>query len=914
MEKNSQLNNILNFNIDSLFPYMPDLSSFFQSIDSLQGNWSVLKVLAASNGMNINISEVQDNFIGLSDSLKKELIIAKASSLLQDQSAKAQSLVDILIRNLFERTADIGFFAMDDDLRKHLTSEFKTSSVRRKAVSSIRKRFYEYQKKYSVYKNIQLFGVGGKGIKMLLQLDETCVMADKTFPNDEEWLNMVARSNKDYIEAFGPSKLDPNSNNSLIYAHSIRETNEPESPVVGVLVLHFSFEDEMDRIFKKLLGTRTLSIACLLDKNGKVISSSNEGLISCGIILNDEEINANGLSLVHINGEEYLLVTRETNGYEGYFGQGWKSAIFISTRFAFKKEPRQINDNVINAIVGNETLFSSTLRSIPEQSQKILSALKLLVLNGQLQRSEINDDILNTLKGSNKVPTNQKLFDDLANILNSMNDNSQGIKSVLDAVEKVGKNTEEIFHHSIGRLQSVILTTVLHAITFMAQSAVDIMDRNLYERANDVRWWALSKIRLILTENSDLTNENRLEIVEILASINELYTVYTSLIVYDLNGNIIAASKYDKERDIGVALPFDEQIYNQRLTQEWAKKALLNTDSQKYTVSEMESSPLYDNQHTYIYASSITNTKNSEEVLGGIAVVFDSTPQFEAMLKDVIPKDENDEIIDGYKAIYVDRNGKILASSDEMFVVGDTFHLEQKDRDKFFSLNNGLGISDVIRLNGEYYAAAVGVSDGYREYKSTDGYQNDILSFVLAHLGKIPEEKVEIDVFENDYVKNLMPQASNSGYKDLLIVSSQKQVYSIAIGAIKEIVNMHGFTKMSGASEKYHIGQLPYDGATIPVIDLLCLHSDEPSEHKSNITHNVIVCYYNNSLLGLMVSDLNRIYRVSNEYLSGSILNGGSHYSTMIAPPRGKDIKGAMIPVLDTDAVLTYLREKQIRR
>ena len=298
MEKNSQLNNILNFNIDSLFPYMPDLSSFFQSIDSLQGNWSVLKVLAASNGMNINISEVQDNFIGLSDSLKKELIIAKASSLLQDQSAKAQSLVDILIRNLFERTADIGFFAMDDDLRKHLTSEFKTSSIRRKAVSSIKKRFNEYQKKYSVYKNIQLFGVGEKGIKMILQLDEACIMPDKSFPNDEEWLNMVVKSDEDYIEAFGSSKLDPNSENSLIYAHSIRENNDPKSNVVGVLVLHFSFKDEMDRIFKKLLGTRTLSIACLLDKNGKIISSSNEGLISCGISLSDEEVNANGLSLV----------------------------------------------------------------------------------------------------------------------------------------------------------------------------------------------------------------------------------------------------------------------------------------------------------------------------------------------------------------------------------------------------------------------------------------------------------------------------------------------------------------------------------------------------------------------------------------------------------------------------------------
>lgn len=911
-----ELDHVLNFNINSLLPYMPDISSFFQSIESLQGNWSVLKVLAASNGMNININEVQDNFIQLSDTLKEELVLAKVHSLLEDQSAKAQSLVDILIRNLFERTADIGFFSMDDDLRKFLSSKFKTGSSRRKAIQAIKTRFLEYQKKYSVYQNIQLFGrvVNGNDedeIKMILQLDDTNVKPDKTFPNDPAWLKMVSNSNEDYIETFGPCDLELNCENSLIYAHRIKESDDENSETIGVLVLCFSFEDEMKRIFDKLLGTRTLSIACLVDKDGRIISSSNEGLISSGVLLQDSEISSNGLSLANINGEQYLVVVRETGGYEGYFGQGWKGALFISTRFAFKSEPRDFSDKVINSIIGNETLFSANLRSIPEHSQKILSALKLLVLNGQLQHSDHKDIIAGVLEKMNLDISSKNSIETLVQTISNLNDNSKGVRSVLDAVEKVGRNTEDIFYNAIGKLQSVILTTILQAISFMADSATDIMDRNLYERANDVRWWALSKIRSIITENSSLSDEHRKEIATILANINALYTVYTSLIVYDMNGSIIAVSRYDKESDEGVAVAFDDEVYNQILTKDWAKAALENTDSQKYTVSQMEQSPLYENKHTYIYATSITDVNHSDRVVAGIAVVFDSEPQFEAMLQDVLPKDGDGSIKDGYKAIFVSRDGKIISSSDAAFKVGDIFRLNQQDRDKFFELNNGSDYADIVELDGNYYAAAVSVSSGYREYKVTDGYTNDVLAFVLMHLGSITEEKKEIDVFENDYVKHLNPQAANA-YQDIFIVASAQQVYAIPTESIKEIINMKGFTKMSGVGDVYYVGQIPYDGSTIPVIDLYYLQTDFKSKDIQEKNSHIVVCHYNGGYMGLMVSDLSRIYRVDETHISSTkVINPNAHYSAMLAPPKGMDVRGSMIPILDVESVLTYLKNKK---
>ena len=67
--------------------------------------------------------------------------------------ANAQVAIDILIRNLFERTADIGFLAMDTiicDFAK------KSKEEQKSALPSLQNRFHEYIEKYSVYSDVLL--------------------------------------------------------------------------------------------------------------------------------------------------------------------------------------------------------------------------------------------------------------------------------------------------------------------------------------------------------------------------------------------------------------------------------------------------------------------------------------------------------------------------------------------------------------------------------------------------------------------------------------------------------------------------------------------------------------------------------------------------------------------------------------
>ena len=69
------------------------------------------------------------------------------------------------------------------------------------------------------------------------------------------------------------------------------------------------------------------------------------------------------------------------------------------------------------------------------------------------------------------------------------------------------------------------------------------MDRNLYERANDCRWWALtSAFRELLAEPA-LPADGAARMGAILETINGLYTVYSNLVVFDANGRVLAVSQ-----------------------------------------------------------------------------------------------------------------------------------------------------------------------------------------------------------------------------------------------------------------------------------------------------------------------------------------------------------------------------------
>ncbi|MEI9889561.1 MAG: methyl-accepting chemotaxis protein [Caulobacteraceae bacterium] len=74
--------------------------------------------------------------------------------------------------------------------------------------------------------------------------------------------------------------------------------------------------------------------------------------------------------------------------------------------------------------------------------------------------------------------------------------------------------------------------------TDLAHNAVEIIDRNLYERSCDVRWWATDSAMVDALEKPGA--ESAAHACERLDTILRSYTVYLDLWVADANGRVIA--------------------------------------------------------------------------------------------------------------------------------------------------------------------------------------------------------------------------------------------------------------------------------------------------------------------------------------------------------------------------------------
>ena len=271
---------------------------------------------------------------------------------------------------------------------------------------------------------------------------------------------------------------------------------------------------------------------------------------------------------------------------------------------------------------------------------------------------------------------------------------------------------------AVGSERLPVISSLLNDVKFQAFLAVDIMDRNLYERANDVRWWALTSSFRSIMEQPNIQNQDKVRLNSILTYINDLYTVYTNIFIFDQDGFVIAVSNSDESGLVDNKLADDNMV----------RAALSVNDSQKYAVTPFINTELYNHRHTYIYLSSIRSITAKERIVGGIGIVFDSEPQFKAMLEDALPRDNNGTAIAGAFGLFINRDKQIISSTTDSLKVGEFLEIESD----ILNLENGERTSIILDLNQKRYAVGAVMSQGYREYKTTGDYENDILALIFV--------------------------------------------------------------------------------------------------------------------------------------------------------------------------------------
>jgi hypothetical protein len=168
----------------------------------------------------------------------------------------------------------------------------------------------------------------------------------------------------------------------------------------------------------------------------------------------------------------------------------------------------------------------------------------------------------------------------------------------------------------------------------------------------------------------------------------------------------------------------------QRIETDWVRDSLALKSAQEYVVSQFAATPLYENRPTYIYAAAIRDPSGAQ-VVGGVGIVFDAAPQFEAMLLDSLPRNESGAVPQGCFGAFVHRDGQVIASTSPKLTIGAASDLPPS----LLDLSNGQGLATIVVLDGTYYAVGSRMSSGYREYKGAmDRYRNDVAALVLFPL------------------------------------------------------------------------------------------------------------------------------------------------------------------------------------
>jgi hypothetical protein len=303
---------LINRNKDQLMSSMPWVINYKNKLEYLNDWWAKISLIGKINSYSLDtmiFSDMQSTKEKLGELQKKlvgSLLIEEVKKSILDSTSKAQVAIDILIRNLFERTADVGFLATDSDIRNFLKTE-KIFDSNRELLS---KQLEEYVKKYSVYHDIIILDIHGN---VQIKLDMTNSIVRSSDPLIKDTLN----STNEYIENYRYTDLKPNQEKSLFYSCKITENSNRGAKVLGVLCLFFKLEDEMEGIFKHLHVSDSKNILMLTSSDGKIIASNQNSLPSSFSFkpnLHPE--------LVTIGGTSYISITVKTKGYQGFYGLG----------------------------------------------------------------------------------------------------------------------------------------------------------------------------------------------------------------------------------------------------------------------------------------------------------------------------------------------------------------------------------------------------------------------------------------------------------------------------------------------------------------------------------------------------------------------------------------------------------------
>jgi len=270
-------------------------------------------------------------------------------------------------------------------------------------------------------------------------------------------------------------------------------------------------------------------------------------------------------------------------------------------------------------------------------------------------------------------------------------------------VETTSRATGEELNSIAARLANEVVD---NRLCDLALGSIDIIDRNLYERSCDVRWWATDSA--VVDCAREPLPERVAHAAQRLGQILDSYTVYLDLLVVGLDGRVLANGRPGAwPRTVGADVS--------RST--WFTTALQTRDGTEFGFESVHASTLVGGERVLVYSCTVREGGDVKgRPLGVLGIVFrwDALGQ-EILRRTPLPPEEWRTT----RAAIVDANGIVLADSDEHRIGS---RLDFDGRDALFAQARG---AVTVRLESRTTRVCHARAPGFETYST--GWHSVIL-------------------------------------------------------------------------------------------------------------------------------------------------------------------------------------------
>lgn len=276
------------------------------------------------------------------------------------------------------------------------------------------------------------------------------------------------------------------------------------------------------------------------------------------------------------------------------------------------------------------------------------------------------------------------------------------MKSLSEQTATVAKKLSKDTGGAITQLQQISheLATQVRGtrLSDLALTNIDLIDRNLYERSCDVRWWATDSS---LVDALSLHSEDASTYAsERLGVILNAYTVYFDLVLCDSDGLIIANGRPDLYRSVG----------KHQSSQDWFVQAMHSRSGDDYGFQSVHESALVNGQRVLVYSAAVREGGHADgEVLGALGILFNYDSLAQAIMFNT-PIDT--DLKNTTRVCITDQQGLVLADSQSK-ILHDS--IDFPGMEKLYEQKKGFSIETI---NGRNYCIAHAMAPGYETYST----------------------------------------------------------------------------------------------------------------------------------------------------------------------------------------------------